>query len=172
MRVPSVAASLALGLSLLLLTTAQSPSSSSSSSSALTPTSATTNFVLPTGAPQSTPAPQPPRTAGNATVCPGPLIPNTRGLDIPTCTEQCCLRCPAFENFYPPNKIQRIIDATFYISVLSLTISLTLWYVAFDIMPGTSNACINEAEQSTGHNSRLCGVQGVLIIYFAHTNAL
>ncbi|KAK5816804.1 hypothetical protein F5H01DRAFT_379069 [Linnemannia elongata] len=199
MRVPSVAASLALGLSLLFLTTAQSPSSSSSSSSALTPTSATTNFVLPTGAPQPTPAPQPPRAAGNATVCPGPLIPNTRGLDIPTCTEQCCLRCPAFENFYPPNKIQRIIDATFYtrqvsmgfvafmtisylllpgkrsqphISVLFLTISLTLWYVAFDIMPGTSNACINEAEQSTGHNSRLCGVQGVLIIYFAHTNAL
>jgi hypothetical protein len=56
--------------------------------------------------------------------------------------------------------------------VLFLTISLTLWYVAFDIMPGTSNSCINEAEQSTGHNSRLCGVQGVLIIYFAHTNAL
>ncbi|KAF8933408.1 hypothetical protein BGZ47_010878 [Haplosporangium gracile] len=201
MRIPSVAASLALRLSLLLLATAQS---SSSSTSALTSTSATTIFVLPTGKPQSTPAPQlptsqPPLAASNATVCPGPLIPNTRGLDIPTCTEQCCLRCPAFENFYPPNKIQQVIDATYYtrqvsmgfvvfmtisylllpgkrsqphISVLFLTISLTLWYVAFDIMPGTSNACINEVEQSTGHNSRLCGAQGVLIIYFAHTNAL
>ncbi|KAF9147956.1 hypothetical protein BG015_010321 [Linnemannia schmuckeri] len=201
MRVPSVAASLALGLSLLLLAIAQP---SSSSTSALTPTSATTNFVLPTGRPQSTSVPQPPtsqppRAAGNATVCPGPLIPNTRGLDIPTCTEQCCLRCPAFENFYPPNRIQQVIDATYYtrqvsmgfvvfmaisylllpgkrsqphISVLFLTISLSLWYVAFDIMPGTSNACINEAEQSTGHNSKLCAAQGVLIIYFAHTNAL
>ncbi|KAG0354368.1 hypothetical protein BGZ54_001679 [Gamsiella multidivaricata] len=39
-------------------------------------------------------------------------------------------------------------------------------------MPGVSNACINEFEQSTGHNSKLCGVQGVLIIYFTQTSSL
>jgi hypothetical protein len=59
-----------------------------------------------------------------------------------------------------------------HISVLFLTVSLSLWYVAFDVMPGISNACINEFEQSTGHNSRLCGAQGVLIIYLTQTSAL
>ncbi|KAF9953393.1 hypothetical protein BGZ72_005464 [Mortierella alpina] len=39
-------------------------------------------------------------------------------------------------------------------------------------MPGNSNACINDFEESTGHNSKLCGAQGVLIIYLTHTSAL
>ncbi|KAK3832816.1 MAG: hypothetical protein J3R72DRAFT_527347 [Linnemannia gamsii] len=202
MRIPSAAAALALGLSLLLLASAQS-STPTLRPTTSAPTTATTEFVLPTGKPQTTPQPPPqtPGTAGNATsnMCPGPLLDNIYGLDIPTCTKQCCLKCPAFESFYAPNRIQRIIDATYvtrqvsmgfavfltisymvlpgkrsqpHISVLFLTLSLSLWYATFDIMTGTSNACINDYEQSTGHNSRLCGVQGVLIIYFAHTNAL
>lgn len=59
-----------------------------------------------------------------------------------------------------------------HISVLFLTVSLSLWYAAFDIMPGVSNACANDFEQSTGHNSRLCGIQGVLIVYLTQTSAL
>ncbi|KAF9562215.1 hypothetical protein EC968_005373 [Mortierella alpina] len=39
-------------------------------------------------------------------------------------------------------------------------------------MPGNSNACINDFEESTGRNSKLCGAQGVLIIYLTHTSAL
>lgn len=59
-----------------------------------------------------------------------------------------------------------------HISVLFLTVSLSLWYAAFDIMPGYSNACANEYDMSTGKNSTLCGIQGVLIIYLTQTSAL
>ncbi|KAF8940059.1 hypothetical protein BGZ58_007887 [Dissophora ornata] len=39
-------------------------------------------------------------------------------------------------------------------------------------MPGVSNACINDFEESSGQNSRLCGIQGVLIVYLTQTSAL
>ena len=112
---------------------------------------------------------------------------------------ECCIKCPAIESFYAPNKIQNVLQGAYvtrqvslvlsafmavsylvlpgkrgqpHISVLFLTVSLSLWYAAFDVMPGISNACVDDFEQSTGHNSRLCGIQGVLIIYFTQTSAL
>ncbi|KAG0343030.1 hypothetical protein BG000_010167 [Podila horticola] len=159
----------------------------------------TSNFVLPSGAPG--PKPTPPTTSGNQTMtqCPGPLIANTQGLKIKTCMGNCCIKCPAFESLYEPDEVQRVLRMAYYtrqvslgfavfmaisylclpgkkaqphISVLFLTVSLSLWYAAFDIMPGVSNACANDFEQSTGHNSRLCGVQGVLIVYLTQTSAL
>ncbi|KAF9204693.1 hypothetical protein BGZ49_004992 [Haplosporangium sp. Z 27] len=39
-------------------------------------------------------------------------------------------------------------------------------------MPGKSNACVNEFEESKWSNSGLCAVQGVLIIYLAQTSVL
>lgn len=159
----------------------------------------TSNFVLPSGAPG--PKPTSPTTSGNQTMtqCPGPLIANTQGLKIKTCMGNCCIKCPAFESLYEPDEVQRVLRMAYYtrqvslgfavfmaisylclpgkkaqphISVLFLTVSLSLWYAAFDIMPGVSNACANDFEQSTGHNSRLCGVQGVLIVYLTQTSAL
>ncbi|KAI9231815.1 MAG: hypothetical protein BYD32DRAFT_466812 [Podila humilis] len=159
---------------------------------------ATSDFIIPTA---EAPKPTSPATSGNQTMaqCPGPLIANTRGLDIPTCMGPCCIKCPAFESFYEPDEVQHVLRMAYYtrqvslgfavfmaisylclpgkkaqphISVLFLTVSLSLWYAAFDIMPGVSNACANDFEQSTGHNSRLCGVQGVLIVYLTQTSAL
>ncbi|KAF9913229.1 hypothetical protein BX616_010127 [Lobosporangium transversale] len=161
--------------------------------------SATTHFSLPTGTPTGTN--NPPAGAGNQTMsrCPGPLIPNTMMLDIATCMGPCCIKCPAIESFYEPNTVENVLHAAYitrqvslvfavfmaisylvlpgkrsqpHISVLFLTISLSLWYAAFDVMPGVSNACINDFEQSTAKNSRMCGIQGVLIIYLTQTCAL
>ncbi|KAF9573022.1 hypothetical protein BGW38_008468, partial [Lunasporangiospora selenospora] len=175
----------------VLFTTATHVSAQSTDASS--PTSI--NFILPT------PAPGTPQNPGNRTLsqCPGPLIANTQNLDISTCLGGCCIKCPAFEYFYEPNKISTILHAAYvtrqvslgaavfmvisylllpgkrsqpHISVLFLTVSLSLWFAAFDVMPGVNNACANEFEQSTGHNSKLCGIQGVLIIYFTQTCAL
>ncbi|KAF9944705.1 hypothetical protein BGZ70_004411 [Mortierella alpina] len=109
------------------------------------------------------------------------------------------MKCPAVESFYEPGTMHRVLNAAYitrqfslacavfmtisylvlpgkrsqpHISVLFLNISLSLWFAAFDIMPGSSNACITDFEESTGHNSKLCGAQGVLIIYLTHTSAL
>ncbi|KAG0365114.1 hypothetical protein BC939DRAFT_444107 [Gamsiella multidivaricata] len=160
----------------------------------------TTNFVLPTTTPTA-PGTTSPNGASNQTSasCPGPLIPNTKGLKISTCMGPCCIKCPAIESFYKPNQVENVLKAAYitrqvsmgfavfiaisylvlpgkrsqpHISVLFLTVSLSLWYAAFDVMPGVSNACVDDFEQSTGHNSRLCGVQGVLIIYLTQTSAL
>ncbi|KAI9236848.1 MAG: hypothetical protein BYD32DRAFT_452157 [Podila humilis] len=149
--------------------------------------------------PTSSPPPTTPTSPMLPDFCPGPLIPNSRNLTIATCSGKCCIRCPAIESFYKPDVIQNVLKTTYatrqvslafsvflaisylvlpgkraqpHISVLFLTVSLSLWYVAFDLMPGISNACINEFEQSTSHNSRLCGAQGVLIIYLTQTSAL
>ncbi|KAF8939285.1 hypothetical protein EDD21DRAFT_382381 [Dissophora ornata] len=162
---------------------------------------ATTDFILPT---LSTTAPATATTTtgtSNSTLtsCPGPLIPNTMGLQIPTCLGSCCIKCPAVNSLYEPHKVDNVLQAAYitrqvslgtsvfmaisylvlpgkrsqpHISVLFLTVSLSLWYAAFDVMPGVSNSCINDFEQSTGHNSRLCGIQGVLIIYLTQTSAL
>ncbi|KAF9430078.1 hypothetical protein BGZ94_008442 [Podila epigama] len=163
------------------------------------PATPTTVFILPTNG--LSPQPTTPLTPSNQTgmSCPGPLIPNTQGLKIKTCMGKCCIKCPAFESFYEPDEVQHVLRMTYYtrqvslgfaafmaisylvlpgkkaqphISVLFLTVSLALWYAAFDVMPGISNACANDFEQSTGHNSRLCGVQGVLIVYLTQTSAL
>ncbi|KAF9366616.1 hypothetical protein BGX34_000084 [Mortierella sp. NVP85] len=154
--------------------------------------------------PTPTPLSPPPASPGTgnstkAIVCPGPLIPNTRHLNITTCVGPCCVKCPAVNSFYEPGKVDRALNAAYvtrqislvfvfflmisymvlpgkrsqpHISVLFLTVSLTLWYASFDVMPGVSNACINDFEQSTGRNSRLCGAQGVLIIYLTQTCCL
>ncbi|KAF9985992.1 hypothetical protein BGZ75_002329 [Mortierella antarctica] len=170
------------------------------SSLAPAPATGTIVFNLPTAVP--TPAPvAPPNGSGNQTLagCPGPLIANTLNLKSPTCMGPCCIKCPAVESFYEPNEIHNVLKGSYitrqvslafsifmalsyiilpgkraqpHISVLMLTVSTSLWYAAFDIMPGVSNACVNDFEQSTGHNSRLCGVQGVLIIYLTQTSAL
>ncbi|KAF9987771.1 hypothetical protein BGZ75_000130 [Mortierella antarctica] len=163
----------------------------------------TPNFLLPTGpllAP-TPPAPAPTSGSEHGTLasCPGPLIPNTFNLSIPTCHGSCCMKCPAVESFYEPGTMHRVLNAAYitrqfslacavfmtisylvlpgkrsqpHISVLFLNISLSLWFAVFDIMPGSSNACINDFEESTGHNSKLCSAQGVLIIYLTHTSAL
>ncbi|ORZ26530.1 hypothetical protein BCR41DRAFT_384590 [Lobosporangium transversale] len=166
-------------------------------------TTPTTNFFLPTSTPPSLPPsisqPSPPAPGQGTHICPGPLIPNTHNLSIQTCMEGCCIKCPAVNSFYEPNKVENVLYIAYvtrqvslvfavfmalsylllpgkrsqpHISVLFLTVSLSLWYVSFDIMPGISNACINEFEHSTGQNSKLCGIQGVLIIYFTQTCSL
>ncbi|KAI1310813.1 hypothetical protein EDD11_003659 [Mortierella claussenii] len=151
-----------------------------------------------TPSPSSGPGTEP-GSNSSLTQCPSPLIPNIHNLDIPTCIGPCCVRCPAVNSFYEPGKVENVLHAAYilrqvslgfaifmavsyltlpgkrsqpHISVLFLTISLALWYAAFDIMPGISNACINDFEESTGKNSKLCGVQGVLIIYLTQTSAL
>ncbi|KAF9903886.1 hypothetical protein EC991_003223 [Linnemannia zychae] len=115
------------------------------------------------------------------------------------CTNGCCVKCPAVNSFYEPNQVENVLRAAYFtrqaslgfaifmaisylvlpgkrsqphISVLFLTVSLSLWYAAFDIMPGYSNACVNDLDQSNGSNSKLCGAQGVLIIYLTQTSAL
>ncbi|KAG0201535.1 hypothetical protein BGX28_005679 [Mortierella sp. GBA30] len=176
-----------------------SPTSPATSTISGAPTG--TRFNLPTSAPTSPPVTPLPNGSGNSTVvkCPGPLIPNERNLQIATCMGPCCIKCPAIESFYEPNKIHSVLQGSYitrqislafsifmalsylilpgkraqpHISVLMLTVSTSLWYAAFDVMPGVSNACANPFEQSTGQNSRLCGVQGVLIIYLTQTSAL
>ncbi|KAF9960255.1 hypothetical protein BGZ72_007513 [Mortierella alpina] len=175
------------------------PTGSATASLAPAPATGTAVFNLPTAVP-SAPVP-PPNGSGNQTLarCPGPLIANTLNLKSSTCMGPCCIKCPAVESFYEPNKIHNVVKASYvtrqvslafsifmalsymilpgkraqpHISVLMLTLSASLWYAAFDIMPGVSNACANDFEQSTGQNSRLCGVQGVLIIYLTQTSAL
>ncbi|KAG0036197.1 hypothetical protein BGZ82_004546 [Podila clonocystis] len=198
---PRILGAMALALLLVSTITAQSTTTSTRTSGTATATpTATTDFILPSGAP-SPPSPTSPITPKSplSNSCPGPLIPNSRNLTINTCSGACCIRCPAIESFYEPNVIQNVLKTTYatrqvslafsvflaisylvlpgkraqpHISVLFLTVSLSLWYVAFDLMPGISNACINEFEQSTSHNSKLCGAQGVLIIYLTQTSAL
>ncbi|KAG0262281.1 hypothetical protein DFQ27_002459 [Actinomortierella ambigua] len=133
------------------------------------------------------------------TRCPAPLVPNRLNITSKTCLSGCCLKCPIVENFYAPNEMNHIVVASYYvrnvslaftaflalsylilpgkraqphISVLFLTLSLMLWYISMDVMDGTSNACINELEQSTGRNSVTCGFQGAAITYLTHTSAL
>ncbi|KAI7822221.1 hypothetical protein BC939DRAFT_477949 [Gamsiella multidivaricata] len=206
MRIPRIMKASLVAFTLLSPATvsAQATSTTNTISTSIAATS-TTDFILPTvtsSAPTvPTPAPAPTPSAGNSTLktCPGPLINNTFGLNIPTCMGPCCIKCPAVNSFYEPNKVERVMNAAYvtrqvsmalsifiafsymllpgkrsqpHISVLFLSVSLSLWYISFDIMPGVSNACINEFEQSTGHNSKLCGVQGVLIIYFTQTSSL
>ncbi|KAG0357652.1 hypothetical protein BG005_003300 [Podila minutissima] len=201
---PRILGAVAVALLLVSTITAQSTTTRTSSGTSgtpmATPTSATTDFILPSGAP-SPPSPTSPTTPKSplSHSCPGPLIPNSRNLTLSTCNAACCIRCPAIESFYEPNVIQNVLKTTYatrqvslafsvflalsylvlpgkraqpHISVLFLTVSLSLWYAAFDVMPGISNACINEFEQSTSHNSKLCGTQGVLIIYLTQTSAL
>ncbi|KAG0256613.1 hypothetical protein BG011_004431 [Mortierella polycephala] len=190
-----MALSMVLSAGVTAQTTTSPGASSTAAGTSISPT-ATTHFILPT------PGPAPPGGAsGNQTLgsCPGPLIPNTLGLDIPTCIGSCCIKCPAIESLYEPNRVYKVIEASFvtrqislacsafmalsylvlpgkraqpHISVLFLTMSLSLWYAAFDVMPGVSNACANDFEMSTWSNSRLCGAQGVLIIYLTQTSAL
>ncbi|KAG0272547.1 hypothetical protein BGZ95_011698, partial [Linnemannia exigua] len=115
------------------------------------------------------------------------------------CTGGCCVKCPAVNSFYEPDQVENVLRAAYFtrqaslgfavfmaisylvlpgkrsqphISVLFLTVSLSLWYAAFNIMPGYSNACVNDLDQSNGSNSKLCGAQGVLIIYLTQTSAL
>ncbi|CAO3572253.1 unnamed protein product [Mortierella alpina] len=145
------------------------------------------------------PAPSSGSEHGTLTSCPGPLIPNTLNLSSATCHGPCCLKCPSVESFYEPGTMHQVLSAAYitrqfslacavfmtisylvlpgkrsqpHISVLFLNISLSLWFASFDIMRGDSNACLNDFEESTGHNSKLCGAQGVLIIYLTHTSAL
>ncbi|KAF9971811.1 hypothetical protein BGZ73_005141 [Actinomortierella ambigua] len=133
------------------------------------------------------------------TRCPAPMVPNRLNITAKTCLYGCCLKCPVVENFYAPNEMNQVVVASYYvrnvslafttflmlsylilpgkraqphISVLFLTLSLVLWYISMDVMNGTSNACINELEQSTGRNSPTCGFQGVAITYLTHTSAL
>ncbi|KAG0047100.1 hypothetical protein BGZ83_007767 [Gryganskiella cystojenkinii] len=141
------------------------------------PATSTPNFILPPTAAAPPPSattsgPSLPGSSTNPALaghCPGPLIPNIRNLTIDTCMGPCCIKCPAIESFYEPNKIQNVLKAAYYtrnvslafavfmalsylvlpgkrsqphISVLFLTVSLSLWYAAFDIMPGVSNACL------------------------------
>ncbi|KAG0347840.1 hypothetical protein BG004_006790 [Podila humilis] len=184
-------------LTLSFLLALLEPISAQSPSSGIIPPSVTltTDFILPTTAPTPLDSP-PPNTPVQ---CPGPLIPNTKNLSIATCINGCCLRCPAIESFYEPNVVQNVLKTAYvtrqvslgfsvflavsylilpgkraqpHISVLFLTVSLSLWYVAFDMMPGISNACIDEFQQSTNDNSKLCGAQGTLIIYLTQTSAL
>ncbi|KAF9187839.1 hypothetical protein BGZ51_001012 [Haplosporangium sp. Z 767] len=179
--------------------TTTTPGASSTTVGTPVPPTATTHFLFPT--PTSSGSPSPGGASSNQTLnsCPGPLIPNTLGLDISTCVGPCCIKCPAIESLYEPNKVHKVIESSFitrqislacsafmalsylvlpgkraqpHISVLFLTVSLSLWYAAFDVMPGVSNACANDFEMSTWSNSRLCGVQGVLIIYLTQTSAL
>ncbi|GJJ76376.1 hypothetical protein EMPS_08735 [Entomortierella parvispora] len=194
----------AFALLVLLATTTWAQTTTKTSAPAA---AATTDFILPSAAPPVPPAasskgPSIPGPTSNPTAaahCPGPLIENIHNLSIATCLGSCCIKCPAVESFYEPNKVQNVLQGAYvtrqvslvssafmavsylvlpgkrsqpHISVLFLTVSLSLWYAAFDVMPGVSNACINDFEQSTGHNSRLCGIQGVLIIYFTQTSAL
>ncbi|KAG0309258.1 hypothetical protein BGZ98_004106 [Dissophora globulifera] len=178
---------------------AATPTANISATPAITTPAPTFNLPLGTGT--AGPVPTSPATSGNSTLqsCPGPLIPNTRGLTISTCTGPCCIKCPAVNSFYPPNTIERVLTAAYgirqvslalsifmaisyallpgkrnqpHISVMFLTISLTFWYAAFDVMPGVTNACVNDFEQSTGHNSTLCGIQGVLIVYLTQTSSI
>ncbi|KAG0328488.1 hypothetical protein BGZ99_005183 [Dissophora globulifera] len=180
-------------------TTSKAPAAVTPSLIAPTSEAPTTIFIIPTPAP--TLPVLAPQGTDNSTFssCPGPLIPNIHNLQISTCLGSCCIKCPAIESFYEPNTVQDVLKASYitrqlslgfalfmalsylvlpgkrgqpHISVLLLTVSLSLWYAAFDIMPGVSNACANDYEQSTGHNSRLCGVQGVLIVYLTQTSAL
>ncbi|KAG0237640.1 hypothetical protein BGW42_000468 [Actinomortierella wolfii] len=183
-----------------------------SPTNAISSPTATTHFIIPTSTAPS-PAAPPPAPSGGAggmpdlskmfplgtTQCPPPLVPNRLNLTSRTCLYGCCLKCPAVENFYPPNEMNNVVVASYYvrnvslvfsifmtisylilpgkraqphISVLFLTISLSLWYASMDVMNGTSNACINELEQSTGRNSVTCGFQGVTMTYLTHTSAL
>ncbi|KAF9436300.1 hypothetical protein BGZ76_004331 [Entomortierella beljakovae] len=144
---------------------------------------------------------KPTPTAG-AMTCPGPTIPDKLGLGakgLKTCQNGCCLKCPVVESFYEPNEVQNVMKTAYvirqfslvaaffmaisymvlpgkrsqpHISVLFLTVSVSLWFIAFDVMPGVSNACVNDYVPSTAKNSKLCGVQGVLIIYLTQTSAL
>ncbi|KAI1317153.1 hypothetical protein EDD11_008944 [Mortierella claussenii] len=215
----SLAAGAVLALCMLLTATDAAPTTAATTTGtgkpaptnlppAMTATTATTtttatgtptsNYILPT---YTLPPANSPKGSDNQTlaICPGPLIANTRNLQISTCMGPCCIKCPAIESFYEPNKVENVLTAAYitrqvslgfaifmaisylvlpgkrsqpHISVLFLTVSLSLWYAAFDVMPGVSNACINDFEQSTGQNSRMCGIQGVLIIYLTQTSAL
>ncbi|KAF9978131.1 hypothetical protein BGZ65_007107, partial [Modicella reniformis] len=165
-----------------------------------TPSAAPT-FFFPSPAPTSLPSTKPSGGSDNSTMrsCPGPLIPNIHNLKIQTCMDSCCLKCPAINNFYEPNKVDNVLTAAYitrqislglvlfmtisylvlpgkrsqpHISVLFLTVSLSLWFAAFDVMPGITNACANDYESATSSNSKLCGIQGVLIIYLTQTSAL
>ncbi|KAF9924194.1 hypothetical protein FBU30_005789 [Linnemannia zychae] len=162
----------------------------------------TTSFILPTPAPAPTsPVPPNPAQQQNGG-CPALMIPDpnpSNPVNGRVCVKGCCVRCPAINSFYEPGRVENVLKAAYFtrqaslgfavfmavsylllpgkrsqphISVLFLTVSLTLWYSAFDIMPGYSNACANDLDQSTASNSRLCGVQGVLIIYLTQTSAL
>ncbi|KAG9320783.1 hypothetical protein KVV02_005057 [Mortierella alpina] len=131
--------------------------------------------------------------------CPGPLIHNIHNLDIPTCHGSCCIKCPAWKSFHEPNVVQHLLLAMYVVhqislackiflvisylvlpgkrgqphtSVMLLFISDSMWFASFNIMPGISNSCVNDFEISTAQNSRSCGIQGVLIIYFIHTTVL
>ncbi|KAG0310382.1 hypothetical protein BGZ99_000410 [Dissophora globulifera] len=193
-----------LGVVSAQVTTTPTPAAATPTAN-ITATAASTTpaptFNLPLGTGAAGPVPTSPATPGNSTLqsCPGPLIPNTRGLTISTCTGSCCIKCPAVNSFYPPNTIERVLTAAYgirqvslalsifmaisyallpgkrnqpHISVMFLTISLAFWYAAFDVMPGVTNACVNDFEQSTGHNSTLCGIQGVLIVYLTQTSSI
>ncbi|KAF8979586.1 hypothetical protein BGZ46_005241 [Entomortierella lignicola] len=166
-----------------------------------TPTTNFIFSTVPVGTSTAT-SPKPTSSSSGSSglsACPGPLISNTMNLNISTCIGPCCIKCPAVESFYEPNEIQRVLKGAYitrqfslgfsvfmvisylvlpgkrsqpHISVLFLTVSTSLWYASFDLMPGVSNACINDFEESTAQNSRLCGFQGVLIIYLTQTSAL
>ncbi|KAF9126892.1 hypothetical protein BGW39_006273 [Mortierella sp. 14UC] len=203
-----------LALSVVLTPALSAPSvTPSTKSGAPAPTgnatapTATTNFILPSPAPTTTPTSPGgggPLTPNPAMRCPAIMIPDPNPdpkNPIPNrlCTNGCCVKCPAVNSFYEPNQVENVLRAAYFtrqaslgfaifmaisylvlpgkrsqphISVLFLTVSLSLWYVAFDIMPGYSNACVNDLDQSNGSNSKLCGAQGVLIIYLTQTSAL
>ncbi|KAG0217511.1 hypothetical protein BGX33_010402 [Mortierella sp. NVP41] len=173
------------------------------------PATPTINFILPSAAPApATPSANPSNNntdlqpAPQQKACPALLIPDPNpGVVTPgqSCAKGCCIRCPAINSFYEPNRVENVLKGAYFtrqaslgfaifmaisylvlpgkrsqphISVLFLTVSLSLWYAAFDIMPGYSNACIDDLNQSTGKNSRMCGAQGVLIVYLTQTSAL
>ncbi|KAF9353343.1 hypothetical protein BGX34_011633 [Mortierella sp. NVP85] len=183
-------------LALLAVLSASGAAPSTTTTPPKTPTSSI-NFILPSAPATPTPTTQQPNNATRT--CPGPLIPNLDGVPRVSCMSGCCLKCPMIDNFYEPNQVQDVLTAAYitrqvslglsvfmaisylvlpgkraqpHISVLFLTVSTSLWYAAFNVMPGVSNACANDYEYSKSSNSRLCGIQGVLIIYLTQTSAL
>ncbi|KAK3830166.1 MAG: hypothetical protein JOS17DRAFT_791396 [Linnemannia elongata] len=195
-----LALSVVLTPALSQVTNSSKPAPSGPAGNATATSTPTTNFILPTPAP--TPAPPVTSNPDHQVRCPAIMIPDPDpGIVIHgrACVGGCCVRCPAINSFYEPHKVDNILKAAYFIrqaslgfaifmaisylvlpgkrsqphiSVLFLTVSLSLWYAAFDVMPGYSNACANDVDPSTGSNNKLCGVQGVLIIYLTQTSAL
>lgn len=195
-----LALSVVLTPALSQVTTSTKPTASGPPGNATATPTPTTNFHLPTPTPTTAPPVTP--NPGQQVRCPAIMIPDPDpGVVIHgrACVGGCCVRCPAINSFYEPHKIDNVLKAAYFIrqaslgfaifmaisylvlpgkrsqphiSVLFLTVSLSLWYAAFDVMPGYSNACANDVDPSTGSNNKLCGVQGVLIIYLTQTSAL
>lgn len=130
-----------------------------------------------------------PDTIDSTYICPPPLFFNKDGLTIKSCTDICCIPCPATEVFYEPNKLTNIYDITSIIRIVSgvgslmimlaylatpsrrhhphvIIIVLAAMMAPFDAMgtiwlkQGKDLLCHSATEIASMGNNLICGIQG------------